>query len=60
MTPKPGVIPPKFSEEVVVTVETDPFVAEGGIGTLDLILTTGTFLEKVAAKVALKAWPVWY
>ena len=60
MSLKPGSLPPKFTEEVAVTAKADPSVTTGGVGTLDLVLTTGTFLAKVAVEVALKAWPVWH
>ena len=54
-------VTPTFKTEVAVTVEADlSIVATGGEGTLDLVLTTGTFLVKVAVEVALKAWPVWH
>ena len=58
MSLKPASLRPPLCEEIAMTVEADPSVTTGGVGTLDLVLTTGTFLVKVAAKVALKAWPV--
>ena len=60
LTPSPHWKPSTLFEKVAVTAKADPSVATGGVGTLDLVLTSGTFLAKVAAEVTLKAWPVWH
>ena len=48
-----------FHDEVAVTADTDPSALfTGGVGTLDLILSTGTVVTQIAAEVTSEARPV--
>ena len=47
-----------FHDEVAVTAKADPSVLiTGGVGTLDLILSTGTVLTQIATEVTSEARP---
>ena len=46
-----------LDNEVALTIEANPFVSAGGVGTLGLVLSLETFLTQVTKEVTLEAWP---
>ena len=47
-----------FNQEIAVVAEADPSTSAGGVGTLDLVLPSHTFLAQVATEMSLEARPV--